>query len=156
MPLQDAANERKLRLESLLESQKEKALQKRNMITRLQSECNEIQEQVACVKKSAQNLVDNLMRVIEAKKQELFKEVEDKAQQSIERLVEQQSNVENELQRIETLIEKTETFLKRSTNAEIVHLNTLFQEVVTDEAELVDCDSKDLGRFVFFANMIDG
>ena len=138
VPLQDAANERKLRLESLLESQKEKALQKRNMITRLQSECNEIQEQVSCVKKSAQNLVDNLMRVIQAKKQELFKEVEDKAQQSIERLVEQQSDVENELQRIETLIEKTETFLKRSTNAEIVHSNTLFQEVVTDEAELVD------------------
>ena len=152
VPLQDAANERKLRLESLLESQKEKALQKRNMITRLQSECNEIQEQVSCVKKGAQNLVNNLMRVIEAKKQELFKEVEDKAQQSIERLVEQQSNVENELQWIETLIEKTETFLKRSTNAEIVHLNTLFQEVVTDEAELVDCDRKDLGHFVFFAN----
>ena len=152
VPLQDAANERKLRLESLLESQKEKALQKRNMITRLQSECNEIQEQVSCVKKSAQNLVDNLMRVIQAKKQELFKEVEDKAQQSIERLVEQQLNVEKELQRIETLIEKTETFLKRSTNAEIVHSNTLFQEVVTDEAELVDCDRKDLGHFVFFAN----
>ena len=152
VPLQDAANERKLRLESLLESQKEKALQKRNMITKLQSECNEIQEQVSCVKKSAQNLVDNLMRVIQAKKQELFKEVEDKAQQSIERLVEQQSNVEKELQRIETLIEKTETFLKRSTNAEIVHSNTLFQEVVTDEAELVDCDRKGLGHFVFFAN----
>ena len=152
VPLQDAANERKLRLEAVLESQKEKALQKRNMITRLQSECSEIQEQVACVKKSAQNLVDNSMRVIEAKKQELFKEVEDKAQQSIERLVEQRSDVENELQRIETLIEKTETFLKRSTNAEIVHFNTLFQEEVTGEAELVDCDRKDLCHFVFFAN----
>ena len=152
VPLQDAANERKLRLESVLESQKEKALQKRNMIIRLQSECNKIQEQVACVKKSAQNLVDNLMRVIEAKKHELFKEVEDKAQQSIESLLEQQSDVENELQRIETLIEKTETFLKRSTNAEIVHFNALFQEEVTDEADQVDCDRKDLGHLVFFAN----
>ena len=152
VPLQDAANERKLRLESVLESQKEKALRKRNMITRLQSECDEIKEQVACVKKGAQNLVDNLMRVIEAKKQEIFKEVEDKAQQSIERLVEQQSDVENELQRIETSIEKTETFLKQSTNAEIVRFNTLFQEEVTDEAELVDCDRKDLGHFVFFEN----
>ena len=152
VPLQDAANERKLRLESVLESQKEKALRKRNMITRLKSECNEIQEQVACVKKSAQNLVDNLMRVIEAKKQELFKEVEDNAQQSIERLVEQQSDVENELQLIETSIVKTETFLKRSTNAEIVHFNTLFQEEVTGETEQVDCDRKDLGHFLFFAN----
>ena len=152
VPLQDAANERKLRLESLLESQKVKALQKRSMITRLQSECNEIQEQVACVKKSAQNLVDNLMRIIETKKQELFKEVEDKAQQSIERLLEQQSDLENELQLIETSIVKTETFLKRSSNAEIVHFNTLFQEEVTDEADQVDCDRKDLGHFVFFAN----
>ena len=150
VPLQDAANERKLRLESVLESQKEKALRKRNMITRLQSECDEIKEQVACVKKGAQNLVDNLMRVIEAKKREIFKEVEVKAQQSIERLVEQQSDVENELQRIETSIEKTETFLKQSTNAEIVHFNTL--EEVTEETELVECDRKDLGHLVFFAN----
>ena len=152
VPLQDAANERKLRLESMLESQKEKALRKRNIITRLQSACNEIKEQLACVKKDAQNLVDNLMRIIEAKKQEIFKEVEDKAQQSIERLVEQQSDVENELQLIETSIEKTETFLKRSPNAEIVHFNTLFQAEVTGEAELVDCDRKDLCHFLFFAN----
>ena len=152
VPLQDAANERKLRLESLLESQKVKALQKRSMITRLQSECNEIEEQVACVKKSAQNLVDNLMRVIEAKKQEIFKEVEDKAQQSIERVVEQISDVEKELWRIETSIKETERFLMRSTNAEIVQFNTVFQEEVTGEAELVDCDRKNLRHFVFFPN----
>ena len=152
VPLQDAANERKLRLQSLLESQKEKALQKRNMITRLQSECNEIKEQVACVKKSAQNLVDNLMRVIEAKKQEILKEVEVKAQQSIERVVEQQSDVEKQLWRIETSIKETERFLMRSTNAEIAQFNTVFQEGVTDEAELVDCGCKDLCHFVFFPN----
>ena len=34
-----------------------------------------------------------------------------------------------------------------------MHCNTLFQEEVTaGEAELVNCDSKDLGHFVFFAN----
>ena len=152
VPLQDAAYERKLLLESAIKSQKEKGLQMRNMITRLQSECNEIQEQVACVKKSAQSFIDNLMKVFEAKKQELFKEVDYRAQEVIERLEEQQSQVENELQLIETSIKKTETLLKRSTNAEIVHFNTLFQEEVTDKAELVDCDRKDLGHFVFFAN----
>ena len=79
--------------------------------------------------------------------------MEGKAQEVIERLEEQQSEVENELQlMIETSIEKTETLLKRSTNAEIVHFNTLFQDEVTDEAEKVDCDRKDLGHFVFFAN----
>ena len=154
MLLQNVANERKSSLQSTMETQKEKALEMRNTITRLQSECNEIQEQVACVKKSAQSFIDNLMKVFEAKKQELFKEVDYRAQEVIERLQEQQSQVENELQLIETSIKKTETLLKRSTNAEIVHftVNTLFQEEVTDEAELVDCDRKDLGHFVFFAN----
>ena len=150
--LQNVANERKSSLQSAMETQKEKALQMRNTITSLQSECNEIQEQVACVKKSAQSFIDNLMKVFEAKKQELFKEVEDKAQEVIERLVEQQSEVEYKLRRIETSIEETERFLKRSTNAEIVQFNTVFQKEVTDEAGLVDCDRKDLRHFVFFPN----
>ena len=59
---------------------------------------------------------------LEANKQELFKEVDYKAQDVIERLEEQQSQVENELQLIETSIEKTEIFLKRSTNSEIVKM----------------------------------
>ena len=150
--LQNVANERKSSLQSAMETQKEKALQMRNTITSLQSECNEIQEQVASVKKSALSFIDNLMKVFEAKKRELFKEVKDKAQQVIERLVEKQFEVEYKLRRIETSIEETERFLTRSTNAEIVQFNTVFQEEVTDEAELVDCDRKDLGHFVFFAN----
>ena len=86
------------------------------------------------MKKSAQSFIDNLMKVFEAKKQGLFKEVDYKAQEVIEGLQEQQSQVENELQLMETSIKKTETLLKRSTNAEIVHftVNTLFQEKVTD------------------------
>ena len=104
------------------------------------------------MKNSAKSFIVNLIKVFDAKKQELFKEVEDKAQEVIEHLEEQQSEVENELQLIETSTEKTETLLKRSTNAKIVRFNTLFQDEVTDEAEKVDCDRKDLGHFVFFAN----
>ena len=152
--LQNVANERKSSLQSAMETQKEKALQMRNTITSLQSECNEIQEQVACVKKSAQSFIDNLMKVFEAKKQELFKEVEDKAQEVIERLVEQQSEVEYKLRRIETSIEETERFLKRSTNAEIVQFNAVFEEEVTGEGELVDCDRKELCHFLFFPNKL--
>ena len=152
--LQNVASERKSTLQSAMETQKEKALEMRNTITRLQSECNEIQEQVACVKKSAQSFIDNLMKVFEAKKQELFKEVEDKAQEVIERLVEQQSEVEYKLRRIETSIEETERFLKRSSNAEIVQFNTVYQEEVTGEGELVDCDRKELCHFVFFPNKL--
>ena len=65
--LQVAASERKLCVESTMKSQKEKALQKRNKITRLQNECIKIQAQVAGVKGSAQCFVDNMIKVIEEK-----------------------------------------------------------------------------------------
>ena len=154
MPLQDAVYERKLRLESAIKSQKEKALQMRNAITRLQSECNKIEVEVVAVKKSAQSFVDNLVKVIEAKKQDIFNEVEDKAQKLVGRLVEQQSELENELKRIETTIEETGRFLKRSTNAEIVQFNTIPQGTVRDVAGLVDCGRKDLGHFAFVGNKL--
>ena len=154
VPLQDAVYERKLRLESAIKSQKEKALQMRNAITRLQSECNKIEVEVVAVKKSAQSFVDNLVKVIEAKKQDIFSEVEDKAQKLVGRLVEQQSELENELKRIETTIEETGRFLKRSTNAEIVQFNTIPQGMVRDVAGLVDCGRKDLGHFAFVGNKL--
>ena len=153
--LQDAASEQKLWMESTMESQKEKALQKRNKITRLQNECMKIQAQVAGVKRSAQCFVDNMIKLIEEKKRKLFKEVEDKAKESIESLEEEQSEQENELKQIETSIAETKTFLQRSTNAEIVQVKVAPDQdlaAVSDEAEQVNSDLRDLGHFFFVRN----
>ena len=150
--LQDAANEKKLRLESVIESQKEEALQQKNTITKLQNDRIKIQAQVANVKRRAQSFVDNMIKTIETKKQEIFKEAEDKAKESLECLGIRQNEVENELLRIETSIEKTETFLKRSTIAEIVQLDTMFQDRISDEAQQIDRDLEDPGHFIFVGN----
>ena len=149
--LQDAANERKLNLESAIESQKEKVLQMRNLISGLRNEYIKIQGQVTHIRESSQSFVDNLIKVVEEKKMEILKKVEDKANETFERLVVQQSQLENEIQRIETSIEKTEVFLRRSTNAEIVQFNAVSEEAVDDEEEVED-ELEDLGNFVFNAN----
>ena len=150
--LQDAANERKLSLESAIESQKEKVLQKRNLISRLQNEFIQIQGQVTNMRKSAQSFVDNLLKVVEEKKMEILKNLEDKANESFERLAVQQSQVENEIQLIESSIDKTETFLKRSSNAEIMQFNTVQDEAVCDGLRQVEDKLEDPGNFVFIAN----
>ena len=150
--LQDAANERKLSLESAIESQKEKVLQKRNLISRLQNEYIQIQGQVRNTRKSAQSFVDNLIKVVEEKKMEILKNLEDKANESFERLAVQQSQVENEIQLIETSIDKTETFLKRSSNGEIMQFNTVQEEAVGDGLRQVEDKLEDPGNFVFIAN----
>ena len=150
--LQDAANERKLSLESAIESQKEKVLQKRNLISRLQNEYIQIQGQVTNMRKSAQSFVDNLLKVVEEKKMEILKNLEDTANESFERLAVQQSQVENEIQLIETSIDKTETFLKRSSDAEIMQFKTVQEEAVGDGLRQVEDKLEDPGNFVFIAN----
>ena len=150
--LQDAANEKKLSLESAIESQKEKVLQMRNLISGLQNEYIKIQGQVTHIRKSSQSFVDNLIKVVEEKKMEILKKVEDKANESFERLAVQQSQVENEIQLIETSIDKTETFLKRSSSAEIMQFNTVQEEVVGDGLRQVEDKLEDPGNFVFIAN----
>jgi len=148
--LEEAANERKLRVNSVIESQKQEALEKRNKIAELEDEKIKIPTQMVSVKKNVQRFVDNMIKVMEAKKQKLFSEVEDQAKESLERLKIKQREVEHELQRIETVIENNETLVQRSTSAEIVQLDTKFLEGVQDERMQVDYDLEDPGCLHIF------
>ena len=154
--LEEAANERKLQVKSVIESQKQKVQQKRNKITKLDETSAQIQERVATVKRDAQKFVDKMIGVIEARKQEIFNKAERQAAESLERLVIQKSEIEHQVNTTETVIEQTETLLKRSTSAEIVQLhdslNTIFPEGVSDETEQVDCDLEVTRQFIFEEN----
>ena len=150
--LEEAAKERKLKFQSVVESQKEKAQQMRNKITKLDENSTKIRAQVANVKRSVQQFADDMMAVIEAEKLEMLKEVENQGQQSLQRLEKQKSEIESGVKIFETAVEETETLLGRSTSAEIVQIdNITFQkEVGRDREEQVDCDLK--VQFIFVEN----
>ncbi len=154
--LEEAANERKLEVKSVVESQKEKVKQMKNKISELDENSAKIQAQIATVKESVQQFVDDMTVVMEAKKQEIFNEVENQGKQSLQHLEKQKSEIGNRLKMCETSVEKTETLLRRSTSAEIANLdkslNTIFPEGVNNEGEQVDDDLKGLGRFIFVRN----
>ena len=151
--LEEAANERKLQVKSVIESQKQKVQQKRNKITKLDETSTQIQEKLATVKRDAQTFADKMIGVIEAKKHEIFNKAERQAAESLERLVIQKSEIEHQVNTTETVIEQTETLLKRSTSAEIIQLhdslNTIFPEGVSDEREQVSCDLEVDRQFIF-------
>ena len=154
--LEESASERKLKVESVIESQKQKVQQKRNKITKIDETCVQIQDQVATVKRDAQTFAEKMIGVIEAKKQEIINKAERQAAESVERLVIQKSEIEHQVNMTETVIDQTETLLKRSTSAEMVildeSLNTIFPEGVENESEEVDCDLEGLRQFTFFEN----
>ncbi|KAL9951022.1 hypothetical protein ACROYT_G043614 [Oculina patagonica] len=154
--LEDAANERKIRVTSVIESQKENVQHKRKKITKLDETCTQIQERVATVKRGAQKFAEKMIGVIEAKKQEIFKKAERQAAETMERLVIQKSEIEHQVNMTETVIEQTETLLKQCTSAEIVQLdcslNTIFPEGGSNELENIDCDLEGFRQFIFVEN----
>ena len=134
MPLEMAANERKVRLKSAIDSQKKRAQAKKSQIEKLNEDCNEVQERAACVKRNAQEYADSIHAAIEAKKLEIFDDVERRAQLSLEHIGLQKDKLVEQVKQYESEIERTETIIKRSTSAEIMQPNDVLNIILREES----------------------
>ena len=136
--LEDAAKERKLRIVRALEFKKRKAQNKVTRIAKLGENCIQVQEEAARIKSDIQKFTNNLIAAIEAKMNEIFEEVETKAKQCLERLGEKRREIEGEMKRDQTAIEKSDMILKRSTSAQIMQPNDFLDELFREEGEQED------------------
>ena len=109
--LEEAANERKLEIKSVVESQMERAQRMGNKITKLDENYVKIQAQVANVKRGVQQFADDMMAVIEAMKQGMLKELDNQGQQSLQRLEKQRRKMEDGVRMFEKETEKMKHFL---------------------------------------------
>ena len=150
--LEQAANERKLRVKSAIESQKRKRAQtKRSKITKLDESLSEVQEQAARVKRNVQEFADSIIATIEAKKQEIFDDVERRTKASVQKIGKQKEENEEQAKRHESEIENTETLLKRSTSAEVMQPNELMDKILKEENYQEESDRDDgLYQELFF------
>jgi len=80
MILDEAANERKLKLQSAVECHKQMARNKMSKIAKVDDSCDQVQDQAAGVKRNVQEFADSIIAVIEAKKMEIFDEVENRSE----------------------------------------------------------------------------
>ena len=141
--LEQAANERKLRVKSAIESQKKRAQTKRSKITKLDESLSEVQEQAARVKRNVQEFADSIITTIEAKKQEIFDDVERRTKASLQEIGKQKEEFEEQARRHESEIENTETLLKRSTSAQLMQPNELMDKLLKEENYQDDSDRDD-------------
>ena len=153
--LEQAANERKLRVKSAIESQRKRAQTKRSKITKLDESLSEVQEQAARVKRNVQEYVDSIHAAIEAKKLEIFDDVERRTKQSLQEIGKQKEDFEEQARRHESEIEDTETLLKRSTSAQLMQPNELVDKILKEEKnqeEGGDRDDCPFQKFDFVKN----
>ena len=136
--LEDAAKERKLRIVRAVEFKKRKAQNKVTRIAKLGETCIQVQEKAARIKSDIQQFTNNLIAAIEAKKNDIFDEVEMKAKQCLEHLGEKRREIEVEIKKDQTAIEKSDMILKRSTSAQIMQPNDFLDELFREEGEQED------------------
>ena len=149
IPLESAANERKLRVKAVIESQQRRAESKMNIIAKLDESCLKVQEQAARVKSDVQDFVGTIMAAIEAKKMEIFDDVDNQAKESLDRLGMQKQEIEQQVDMHVTAIEKSETLLKRSTSAQIMQPNEFLDKLFQEEGHQDGTADRDGGSFPY-------
>ena len=147
--LEDGANERKHRIDSVIKSLKEKTEEKRNELSKLYQNSIEVQVQIADVKSQAQATADQLIAIIEARKQDIFNAVDNQAKETLDRLALKKGEVENQVKMIESAIEETETILRRSSSAEILGFNERFDTILEEQGTQCPRDPERIPRFSF-------
>ena len=147
-------NDHNLHIKAVIESQNQRVLQKRERIKEIKAKYANIKTQVNKVKSGAQIFVDSMIAILEGKKQELFNDVEKKANESLHLLSTQESEIESQVRVIKRAIEKAEQLLKRRTNAEIAKFGTdkIFQGGDYSDGKEVNCDLEKIYHIVFIQN----
>ena len=149
MLLQEATDARKTQIKSTIKSLKDKALEKRKKVEEINQKSIELQSQVADVKSQVQSFVDQIIAIIEARKQDVFDAVDNQATKSMESLSYKKDEVDKQVKLIELAIERTETLLKRSFSTEILGFNETFDSILQEQGTQENRDTECIPRFSF-------
>ena len=149
MPLQEATDARKIQINSMITSLKDKMLEKREEVEQFNQKSMEVQAQVADVKSQVQTNVDQMIAIIEARKQDVFDAVDNQAKKSLETLSQKKGEVENQVKIFESAIEHTESPMKRNFNTQILRFSETFDKVLQEQDTQENRDAECVPRFSF-------
>ena len=149
MPLQEATDERKTQINSMIRSLKDKVVEKQREVEQFNQRSIAFQSKVTEVKSQVQSCVDQIIAIIEARKQDVFDAVDNQAAKSLESLSQKKDEVEKQLKIIESTIEQTETLLKRRFSTEILGFSETFDTILQEQSTQENRDTEYIPRFSF-------
>ena len=149
MLLEEATDERKTQMNSMTQSLIEKAQEKRKELEQLNQKSTDIKLQVADFKSQVQTNVDQVVAIIEARKQDAFDAVDNQAKKSLESLSQKKDQVENQVKLIESAIEQTKALVKRRFSTEILGFSETFDAILQEQGTQQYRDTESIPRFSF-------
>ena len=151
--LETATNEKKLQIVSRIKSLKDIEQEKRNQVEKIEQDSMEVQVLVADVKGQVQTSTEQLIAIIEAKKQDIFNAVDKQAHDSLKGLTSKKDQIEDELKKIRSAIKRTDSLLEQSSSAEILGLSKTFDTFLQEHGVKVNFDSQSIPRFSYIDNV---
>ena len=151
MPLQEATDARqKKKISSVIKSLKDKVLEKQKEVEQFNQKSIAFQSKVAEVKSQVQSCVDQIIAIIEARKQDVFDAVDNQATKSLEFLSRKRDEVEKQVKLIKSAIKHTKTLLKRSFSTEILGFSETFDSILQEQGTQGNRDTEcSIPRFSF-------
>ena len=149
MLLEEATDARKTHINFMTQSLIEKAQEKRKELEQLNQKSTDIKLQVADFKSQVQTNVDQVIAIIEARKQDVFDAVDNQAKKSLESLSQKKDEVENQVKLIESAIEQTKALVKRSFSTEILGFSETFDAILQEQGTQGNRDTECIPRFSF-------
>ena len=157
--IKEEAESQKLEIKSVIEMQRKKLEAKMKEVTQLDEDYAKMIQQNEIVKRDAQRFADNLIKSIQAKLQNIKTSVENQTKKSLESLTAKRSEIQHQINIIESSLDEADKLLKRSTTAEIVQLKkslpTIFQGVDQTVPTVYDSSSQEALVFVENQKMQD-
>ena len=151
--LETEANEKKLQIVSRIKSLKDIEQEKRNQVEKIEQDSMEVQVLVADVKGQVQTSAEQLIAIIEAKKQDIFNAVDKQAHDSFKGLTSKKHQIEDELKKIQSAIKRTDSLLEQSSSAEILGLSKTFDTFLQEHGVKVNFGSQSIPRFSYIDNV---
>ena len=149
MPLQEATDAHKKQISSVIKSLKDKVLEKQKEVEQFNQKSVAFQTKVAEIKSQVQSCVDQIITIIEERKQDIFDAVDIQAKKSLESLSLKKDEVEKQVKVIESAIEQTETLLKRSFSTKILGFRETLDPILQEQSTQENRDIEYIPRFSF-------
>ncbi|KAL9957798.1 hypothetical protein ACROYT_G034744, partial [Oculina patagonica] len=128
--IEEEAERQKIEMKSLIETHRQSLQAKMNEVRRLDEDSAKLIQQGEDVKADVQRIVDNLITVLEAKKQTILSAVENETMKSLGSLTKRKTEIDEQVKGIKSSLEKADKLLTRSTNAEIVQLKKSLEKIL--------------------------
>ena len=154
--IEEEAEAQKIEMTVLIQEKRQNLQDEMNLITRLDEEYAKLIEQSENVKRNVNRFTDNLIKTIQAKRQNILAAVENETRKSVESVARTKTEIQQKITMIESSLEKADQLLTRSINAEVVQrkksLTAILEEV--EQAKHIFRDPELLPTVLFVENQV--